>query len=293
MTKNKKTFPVSYFNSNLISIMSTSLVLFLIGLFFIMGLLSKELSVYMKENFAFSIVLKDDVKEADARQMQKNLNAMPFIKSVKYVSKEDAAREMIAELGEDPQLFLGFNPFQASIEVRLKSEYMNADSLQTVQKKLASSAGVSELIYPEDMLQIVNHNVQRIGIILFVLIIVLMIISFALISNTIRLLIYSKRFLIYTMRLVGATNAFIRRPFIKYNLVSGFLAGILAIMMLMSALYMLQKLAGLGLEPIVPWDRLWMVYVTVMVAGIFISAVSAYLAVNRYLRMERGKMYYI
>ena len=273
--------------------MSTSLVLFLIGLFFIMGLLSKELSVYMKENFAFSVVLKDDVKEADVRQMQKNLNTMPFIKSVKYVSKEEAAKEMIAELGEDPQVFLGFNPFQASIEVRLKSEYMNADSLQTIQKKLASSAGVSELIYPEDMLQIVNHNVQRIGIILFVLIIVLMVISFALISNTIRLLIYSKRFLIYTMRLVGATNAFIRRPFIKYNLVSGFLAGILAIMMLVGALYMLQKLAGLGLEPIVPWDRLWVVYVTVMVAGIFISAVSAYLAVNRYLRMERGKMYYI
>jgi cell division transport system permease protein len=271
--------------------MSVSLVLFLIGLFFIGGLLSNELSVYMKENFSFSIILKDNVKDADIRQMQKNLNALPFIKSARYISKGEAAEEMIAELGEDPQVFLGFNPFQASFEMRLKSAYMNQDSLRFIQKKLASYAGVSELVYPEDMMQIVNHNIWRIGVILFVLIVVLMMISFALISNTIRLLIYSKRFLIYTMRLVGATNAFIRWPFIKYNIISGFFAGILAILMLMGALHAQQYLAGL--ELIVPWEKIWRVYAAVMLLGILLSAMSAYLAVNRYLHMERGKMFYI
>jgi cell division transport system permease protein len=245
----------------------------------------------MKENFSFSIVLKDNVKDADIRQMQKNLNTLPFIKSVRYISKEKAAEEMIAELGEDPQVFLGFNPFQASMEMRLKSEYMNQDSLRVVQKKLTSYAGVSELVYPEDMMQIVNHNVWRIGVVLFVLIVTLMMISFALISNTIRLLIYSKRFLIYTMRLVGATNAFIRWPFIKYNIISGFFAGALAILMLMGALYVQQHLAGL--ELIVPWEKIWRVYAAVMLLGILLSGMSAYLAVNRYLRMERGKMFYV
>jgi cell division transport system permease protein len=291
MAKNKNVLPVSFFNSNLISIMSISLVLFLIGLFFIVGLLSKELSVYMKENFSFSIILKEDVKDTDVRRTQRYLNELPSVKSVKYQSKEEAAREMIAELGEDPQVFLGFNPFQASFEVRLHSEYMNEDSLQIVQKQLASYAAVSELVYPEDMMQVVNHNIWRIGVILFVLIVALVLISFALISNTIRLLIYSKRFLIYTMRLVGATNAFIRWPFIKYNLISGLFAGIIAICMLMGVLYSQQKLAGL--ELIVPWDKLWMVYATVMVSGILLSALSAHLAVNHYLRMERGRMYYI
>jgi cell division transport system permease protein len=291
MATNKKIFPVSFFNSNLISVMSVSLVLFLIGLFFIGGLLSNELSVYMKENFSFSIVLKENVKDADIRQMQKDLNTLPFIKSVRYISREEAAKEMVDELGEDPEVFLGFNPFQASIEMRLKSGYMNQDSLRVIQKRLTSYAGVSELIYPEDMMQIVNHNIWRIGVVLFVLIVALMMISFALISNTIRLLIYSKRFLIYTMRLVGATNAFIRRPFIKYNIISGFFAGALAILMLMGVLYAQQHLVGL--ELIIPWSKIWKVYAAVMLLGILLSVTSAHLAVNRYLRMERGKMFYI
>ncbi|MDR0815133.1 MAG: permease-like cell division protein FtsX [Bacteroidales bacterium] len=245
----------------------------------------------MKENFSFSIVLKEDMKETDVRQMQKNLSSLSFIKSTHYISKEEAAKEMITELGEDPQVFLGYNPFQASIEVRLKSEYMNRDSLRMVEKRLTSYANVSELIYPEDMMQIVNSNIRRIGILLFVLIVVLMLISFALINNTIRLLIYSKRFLIYTMRLVGATHGFIRRPFIKYNIVNGFFASLLAILMLAGALYSQQKL--IGLDMVIPWDKLWVVYAIMMITGILLSTLSACFAVNRYLQMDRGKMYHI
>ncbi|MDR3262554.1 MAG: permease-like cell division protein FtsX [Tannerella sp.] len=245
----------------------------------------------MKENISFSVILKDDVKEVDIRQMQKNLSNLPFIKSTEYITKEEAMKEMIAELGEDPQIFLGFNPFQASIEVRLKSEYMNPDSLRIVEKKLTSFANVSELFYQEDMIRLVNSNIRRIGIVLSALIIALMLISFALISNTIRLLIYSKRFLIYTMRLVGATPGFIRWPFIKYNMVSGFFAGIAAILMLVGALYLQQQIVGLKL--IIPVDKLGMICVTVMITGILLSVISACFAVNRYLRMERGKMYHI
>lgn len=292
MTASKKKAPISFFNSRLISVISIALALYMMGLFFIFGLISKELSVYMKENIAFSILLKEDIKEADIRQMERQLNAQPFIKSAKYISKEEAAREMVAELGEDPQMFLGFNPFQASIEVKLKSAYANPDSLQQIEKKLTSYTNVSELLYQKDIMQVVNNNVRRIGLVLFMLIMILVLISFVLISNTIRLLIYSKRFLVYTMRLVGATPAFIRRPFIRYNIVSGLIAGVLAIMMLMGTLYYLEgELAGL--EQILRGEGLIIVYGAVLVLGIVLAVLAAWFAVNRYMYMAVGKMYYI
>ena len=292
MAENRKKAPVSFFNSRLISIISISLALFLMGLFFIIGLLGNELSVYMKENISFSIVLKDGIREAEVQQMQNTLNDLEFIKSTRYISKEEAAKEMVEELGEDPQLFLGFNPFYASIEAKLKSEYANIDSLRVIEKKLTTYTNVSELIYQQDMMQLVNDNIKQIGIVLFALILVLMLISFALINNTIRLLIYSKRFLIYTMRLVGATPGFIRKPFIRYNISSGFFAGVLAIIMLTGALYYLQK-ELVGLEQIIRWEGLLFIYVLVLALGILLSVSAACLAVNRYLKMERGKMYYI
>jgi len=292
MAEDRKKHPVPFFNSRLIAIISISFVLFLMGLVFIVGLLSNELSVYMKENISFSIVLKDGITGREVQQMQQSLEAFPFIKTTNYISKEDAAAEMTAELGEDPQVFLGFNPFQASIEVKLKSEYANVDSLQIIEKKLTSDANVSDLLYQKDMMLMVNNNIKQIGFILGILILVLMLISFTLINNTIRLLIYSKRFLIYTMRLVGATPRFIRKPFIKYNISSGFFAGVLAIFMLTGALYYLQK-ELLGLEQIIRWEGLFIIYIVVLALGILLSVGAAYLAVNRYLRMERGKMYSI
>lgn len=292
MTASKKKAPISFFNSRLISVISIALALYMMGLFFIFGLISKELSVYMKENIAFSILLKEDIKEADIRQMERQLNAQPFIKSAKYISKEEAAREMVAELGEDPQMFLGINPFQASMEVKLKSAYANPDSLQQIEKKLTSYTNVSELLYQKDIMQVVNNNVRRIGLVLFMLITILVLISFVLISNTIRLLIYSKRFLVYTMWLVGATPAFIRRPFIRYNIVSGLIAGVLAIMMLMGTLYYLEgELAGL--EQILRGEGLLIVYGAVLVLGIVLAVLAAWFAVNRYMYMAVGKMYYI
>ena len=292
MTRNKKVTPISFFNSRFISIISIALALYMVGVFLLVGLLGTELSVYMKENLSFSIVLKEDLKEADILQTQKRLEQMPFIKSTHYISKEDAAKEMIEELGEDPSVFLGFNPFNASIDIKLNSAYINSDSLKIVEQKLTSYSNVSELIYQKDMMQVVNDNIKRIGIALFVLILILMTISFVLISNTIRLLIYSKRFLIYTMRLVGATPGFIRKPFVRYNILSGFFAGILAIIMLTVTLFYLQK-EMIGLHHILPFDGLLIVYLLLLIIGTLLSVAAAYFAVNRYLRMERGRMYYI
>ena len=292
MAENKKVSSVSFFNSRLTSVISISLVLFLLGLILLIGMLGNKLSVYVKENLSFSIVLKDNQKETEIKKMQKSLDALPFIKSTEYISKEQAAKELEEELGENPETFLGFNPLQASIEVKLHSEYANPDSLQVIEKKIRNYTSVSELLYRKDMMEIVHNNMKRLGLILLTLAAVLMIISFVLISNTIRLLIYSKRFLIYTMKLVGATAGFIRRPFIWYNLVSGLVASVLAICMLTGLLYYLQGEMS-GLIQFLDLRALLIVYAVVVLLGALLSVVATAIAVNKYLRMDFGKLYYI
>lgn len=292
MIENKKISAVSFFNSRLISIISISLVLFLLGLILLMGLLGNRLSVYVKENISFSIVLKDNLSNSEIKQIQKNMEDQPFIKSVDYISKEQAAKELEEELGENPETFLGFNPLQASIEVKLFSKYANPDSLKLIEKKIKNYASVSELLYRKDMMQMVNENMQRVSLILLSLAVVLMIISFVLISNTIRLLIYSKRFLIHTMKLVGATPGFIRRPFVEYNVVSGIFASILAILMLSGALYYLQNELS-GFINLLDMKTIMIVFGAVLVMGILLSIIATIIAVNKYLRMGVDKLYYI
>ena len=254
------------------------------------GLLSRGLSVYMKENLAFSVVLKDDLRESDIRRMQDYLEAQPFVRSTEYVSKAEAAEEMKAELGEDPEVFLGYNPFHASIGVTLKSEYANAENLREIEKKLTADVRVMELAYRKDIMQTVNDNIRRIGLVLALLIALLMVISFVLISNTIRLLIYSKRFLIYTMRLVGATPEFIRRPFIHSAVVNGAVAGGLADMLLaLTAVYLQNELSGL--DRILPVSGVVTVCLVLPLLGVALSVGAAYFSVNRYLYMERGQLY--
>ncbi|MDD4589076.1 MAG: permease-like cell division protein FtsX [Parabacteroides sp.] len=292
MIENKKISAVSFFNSRLISIISISLVLFLLGLILLMGLLGNRLSVYVKENISFSIVLKDNLSNSEIKQIQKNMEDQPFIKSADYISKEQAAKELEEELGENPETFLGFNPLQASIEVKLFSKYANPDSLKLIEKKIKNYASVSELLYRKDMMQMVNENMQRVSLILLSLAVVLMIISFVLISNTIRLLIYSKRFLIHTMKLVGATPGFIRRPFVEYNVVSGIFASILAILMLSGALYYLQNELS-GFINLLDMKTITIVFGAVLVMGILLSIIATIIAVNKYLRMGVDKLYYI
>ena len=264
---------MSQLHSRLTSIMSIALVLFLLGLILLIGVLGKELSAYVKENISFSIVLKDALSTTEIKKMQKQLDALPYIKSTTYISKEQAAKELEEELGENPETFLGFNPLQASIEVKLHSEYANPDSLQHIEKAIKNYTTVSDLLYRKDMMQMVNENVKQVSLILLTLAVILMAISFVLISNTIRLLIYSKRFLIHTMKLVGATAGFIRRPFIWYNLVSGFFASILAILMLTGALYYLQNELD-GFIRLLDFQTLFFVFAGVLVMGILLSTVA-------------------
>ncbi|MDR2388315.1 MAG: permease-like cell division protein FtsX [Tannerellaceae bacterium] len=292
MAEIKRIGIVSFFNSRVTSVISIALVLFLLGLIFLMALLGNQLSDYVKENISFSILLVDGIKESDIKKMQKNLDDLPFIKSTEYISKEQAAEELAAELGVNPVTFLGYNPLSASIDVKLHSQYTNTDSLSVIERKLKTYASVSELSYRKDMMQIVNDNIKRIVPVLLTLALILTAISFVLISNTIRLLIYSKRFLIHTMQLVGATPDFIRKPFVGHNILSGVFASILAIWMLIGALYYLQGELT-GFVQMLNVGMLLLVFASVFVMGLILSVVATVLTVNRYLRMKVDELYYI
>ena len=207
---------------------STMLVLLLLGAVVFFVLAANNLSVYVRENIAFSVLVSDDMKETDILRFQKELNAKPYVKHTDYISKKQALAEQSEAMGTDPAEFLGYNPFTASIEVRLNADYANSDSVAWIKDEILSNKEVIEINYPQDLLDAVNRNIRKISLVLLGIAALLALISFALINNTIRLTIYSQRFLINTMKLVGASWAFIRRPFLKRNAWVGILAGIMA-----------------------------------------------------------------
>ncbi len=282
----------SFFNARLTSTISIALVLYVLGGVTLMGLLAAELSSYVKENIGFSIVLSDKASDKQIGQLQRELDNAVYVKSYDYISKEAALQELIAQLGEDPEEFLGYNPLLASMEVCLKSEYANNDSLQWIESKMRAHSYVTELNYQKDLIQLVNDNIKRIGVALLALAFVFMFISFALISNTIRLMAYSKRFLIHTMKLVGATPAFICRPFIGANIGIGIVAALLAIAMLGGSLYYMSTQIE-NIYTLVNIESLLIVAGVVIVLSVIITSISAFLAVNRYIRMDRDDLYYV
>jgi cell division transport system permease protein len=290
--KQKKIGLQKIFNSNLTAIISISLVLFLVGLMSLLLLLANDLSVYVKENISFSVVLNQDVKEVEIIRLQKNLDAAPYVKSTEYITKERAIQELVEELGEDPVEFLGFNPLLASLEVKLLSQYANNDSIAMIESEMKKFPQIKEVIYQRNLIQAVNENVKRISIILGGLVIMLLLISFVLINNTIRLNVYSKRFLINTMKLVGANWSFIRRPFIWRNVINGIIASFLAMGLITALIYYIQDEIR-GIISVDKVDNLLIIYGIVLVLGVLITQISAYFSVNKYLRLKSGDLYYI
>lgn len=293
MSESKSGRHITFFNARLTSTISISLVLFILGIIVLMGILATRLSMYVKENMGFSIVLKEDVKESQVKKLQKKLDIAPYVRATQYISKEDALKELEVELGENPKDLLGFNPLQASIEVKLRSDYAHPDSLTWIEKGLRKgTVAIDDIVYQKDLIQLVNDNIRRISFMLLGLAVVLMLISFALISNTIRLSAYSKRFIIHTMKLVGATPAFIRKPFIISNIINGIIGAFIAMALLSGCVYYLLTEFD-NLYTLIDINSLFWVFVTVLLLGVVLTAISAWFAVNRYIRMDRDNLYYV
>jgi len=271
---------------------STTMVLLLLGMVVFFVLSARNLSAHMKENLTVTVMLKDSVSNNDAHRLCRDLYHRPYSRNIDYISKEQAKREQVKELGSDPSEFLGFNPFPATLEIKLKADYACKDSLKWIAKELKKDSRVSDLAYMEDLMNQVNRNISRISLVLLVLALLLTFVSFSLISNTVRLSVYANRFVIHTMKLVGASWGFIRRPFLRQAVGVGVVAAVLACAILGAGVYGLY-LTQPGILDIVTWEVLVLTGAAVLLFGIIITALCAWLAVNKFLRMKARELYKI
>lgn len=279
------------FRSWLTSTVSISLVLLMLGALLIILANAGRLSDYVREQVGFTLVLHDGIKDADVAQLQKALESTDYVKSVRYVDKETAARELTEDLGEDFTDFLGFNPLFASMDVKLFASYTNSDSLLIVEKEFLKHPQVKEVYYQKDLLAVINDNVRKISLFLLVVSALTGFIFISLINNTIRISIYSERFTINTMQLVGATRAFVRKPFLRRGLSLGILGSLIANALLFAAVFSFRKELGGIIDP-TDMVVFGPVFLLVIVLGMTISWISTRAVVNKFLKMKFDELFY-
>ena len=271
---------------------STTLVLLLLGIMGILFVSGQSVSKRIKENFSMTVIIDSKTDEPEILKLKKDIDKKEYVLNSQYISKEDALNEAKESLGTDPMELLGENPYEAEIEINLKKEFSDVENMTKIEKELLGKKGVSEVIYHKGHIDTVNRNIRKVALLLLTLLVLLTVISWSLISNLVRLSIYSKRFLLHTMKLVGATWGFIRRPFLLHNMWIGLVAGIIANAILGAALYLLQMRSP-EIAHLLPVKELAIVGAGVVAFGIIICTLCAFLSVNRFLRMRNNDLYFI
>lgn len=274
------------------SCISTTLVLVVLGLVVFCVLTADRLSDSVRRQLSVTVLLTDEAGEADASRFEALLRTERFISGLTYIPKEQALKEHVEATGSDPSEFLGSNPFSASFELQMDAAYANTDSLCWITKKLKNNALVADVLYQKDLVESLNRNLQKVGFVLLVLAGLLTIVSFTLINNTVRLSIYSRRFLIHTMKLVGASWSFIRRPFLARCFWLGVVSAVLADALLLGGIHSLVRYDAAFAE-LITKEMMLMVAGVVLFCGLFITLVCSYFSVNAYLRMKESDMYEI
>lgn len=272
------------------TVISISLVLFMLGILGLVLVNAQRLSNYVKENIGFTVMLKEEIKEVDVLQFQKTLDASQWVKSSQYVSSEEAAAILQKDLGEDFISFLGYNPLTASIDIHLHADHTTLERMNALESELGSHDLVSEVVFQKDLVDSINQNVQKVSLLLLSFCLLLLIIAVALINNTIRLSVYSKRFLIRTMKLVGATHGFIRKPFLVSGLTQGVFGALIGILLLMATLYGIQNEMP---ELLVLQDlpTVGVIMGGMLLMGMLMSLLANNRAVGKYLRMNEDDLY--
>lgn len=271
---------------------STSLVLLLLGTVTLVVLSAKSLSNHIRENLELSLLLNDNVTEREVNNIINYAQVQPYAKEVVYISKEDILSEQTTSMGIDPTEFLGYNPYTASIEIKLRADYANTDSIVPIKNRLMRYTQIREITYPSELMDNVNDNIRKISAVLLALALALTLISFALINNTIKLTIYSQRFLLHTMKLVGASWGFIRQPFLLRNMCIGIISGILANGLIIGGIYLLLRYEP-QMSYLFTLPTMAIVGACVMLFGLLITLLCAYASINRFLKMKAGDLYYI
>lgn len=272
------------------TVFGLAMVLLMIGLLGLILVHANNLSRYVKENIVLNIFVDESAHEPDVLELQKQLDANIMVKQTQYVSKELAARNLQKDLGEDFVKFLGYNPLSQSLDVYLKADYANNVGIEKFKATLLKNPLVKEVKYQQSLVDDMNNNITSISLVILAFAGIFIVVSVALINNTIRLAIYSQRFLIKSMQLVGATKSFIRKPFIVYGIWHGLLGGLIAIIILMGTLYFAQMQMP-DIVVLQNYTEFGLVFLGVIGIGVFISGLSTYLAVNRFLRLKIYQLY--
>jgi len=272
------------------TVFGIAMVLLMIGLLGLILVNAHNLSRYVKENIVLNVFVDDAAHETDVLQLQKELESNPMVKQTQYVSKELAARNLQKDLGEDFVKFLGYNPLSQSLDVYLKAEYANNTDIEKFKAALLKNPLVKEVKYQASLVDQMNRNLTNISLVILAFAAIFVVLSVALINNTIRLAIYSQRFLIKSMQLVGATKGFIRKPFLLYGIWHGLLGGLIAIIILIATLSLAYKEVP-DLVILQNYTEFAIVFLVVIGTGIFISGFSTFLAVNKFLRLKLYDLY--
>ncbi|MBE6340800.1 MAG: permease-like cell division protein FtsX [Marinilabiliaceae bacterium] len=269
---------------------SISLVLLLLGIIGLLLLNTGRLTSYVKENLGLTVLLNDDAREAEIRKIEKSLSVSSIVKSVEYIDKEQAAEILQQDLGEDFISFLGYNPLPSSLEVKMYAEYATPESMEQMKKLILDFPEVKEVHYQKDMVSLIHENVSKISAVLLAFAALMMIMAISLINNTVRLMVYSKRFLIHTMQLVGATNSFVRRPFISTSIIQGLTGGLIANLLLSAIIYISAR----ELDGVISFSNIYVItllFAGVFAVGIIITLLSTTVSVNRYLNVRTADLY--
>lgn len=286
----EKKSKISYFSANITPIISVSLVLLLLGVVAMIGLSAHSLTNYVKENIGFDVVMKANASQQETDGLKKRLTVAPYVSSVKYISKEDALRSWEQDTGENLMEVIGVNPLNAEFEVRVKAQYVSVDSLNKIEAELAKISSVESVQMHKDVVEQINHNVRSVMVVLFAVLVMLVIISFVLINNTVRLAVYSRRFIIHTMKLVGATPGFIRRPFVLTNILNGIIASLIAILLLSGIMYYVDEI-NRDYAALIDASQVFMVFGGLIIAGVVMCMVAAILATNRFIGLNYDELF--
>ena len=272
-------------------VVSISLVLFVLGLFGTLVSQARTIAKEVKENFAFTVILKNDASQVEVKQFQKELELADYVKSTEYISKEEAAENLQQELDEDFVDFLDYNPLHNALDIRLNAPYVENDFIANLEQEFLKRNFVLEVVYDKPLIQKMNENIEQIGLFLLSGSVLLAIIAIALINSSIRLSIYSSRFLIKTMQLVGATKAFVRKPFIRKSIWQGIWGALVASALLGLVLYYAEQNIP-GLEILDNYVLLAILFAGLLASGLLISMSCTFFALSKYLKLKPDQLYF-
>ncbi|MEM6721643.1 MAG: permease-like cell division protein FtsX [Bacteroidota bacterium] len=283
----KKRLISSYFSV----VLSTTLVLFLLGILGLLVLNTKKVADFYKEKIPMTIFFKDNAKDVEIKQLQKTLALADYTKSANFVSKEEAAVQLTADIGEDFVAYLGENPLYNSLDVYLNSQFVSVEELEGIVKELSEKNFVNEVSYNKSLVSKLNDNIKTIGLGILIACIFFAVVAALLINSSIRLSVYAKRFTIKTMQMVGATKGFIRKPFIWKSVKMGIIAAILALVGMAGVLYYANESVP-QLKLIDDKMLIGIVFAGIFVIGVLITLVSSFFATQRFLNLRTDQLYY-